>query len=260
MNPDTNSKNRKEKIRKKYREWSWDAKCISGMCELSKNNLEVTFNPKFSKGTAAARGNKPLKLGRHHYWELRIITIAYGTDVMIGVGTKRANLMDTEGKFCSLLGQDYESWGYSYKGYLQHGGQKHPYTACFNEGSVIGVHLDTWRGRLQFFSKQKSLGVAFTGLKNIVLYPMISSTSANTKIRILYCCSIPSSLQTECLSVLPRVQRNFLSDTYPVLQYLTQSTFADVLRKNSEIESDEEVSEFAPKYRRSVKLWYRRIN
>lgn len=119
---------------------------------------------------------------------------------------------------------------------------------------------------------------------------MISSTSANTKIRILYCCSIPSSLQTECLSVLPRVQRNFLSDTYPVLQYLTQSTFADVLRKNSgnsllilicntnqtnntlenlnyflhyyftEIESDEEVSEFAPKYRRSVKLWYRRIN
>jgi SPRY domain-containing SOCS box protein 3 len=38
---------------------------------------------------------------------------------MIGVGTEKVDLEASEFKFCSLLGSDEESWGYSYSGKLQ---------------------------------------------------------------------------------------------------------------------------------------------
>lgn len=79
---------------------------------------------------------------------------------MIGIGTSKVDLTGITQKFCSLLGQDQESWGYSYKGFLQHGGKRRKYTqSCFIKGNVIGVHLDTWNGTLQYFSNRKPLGM-----------------------------------------------------------------------------------------------------
>ena len=76
---------------------------------------------------------------------------------MVGVGTSKANLNE-EDMFCSLLGKDRESWGYSYKGYIQHDGKTKGYTSCFGQGNLVGVHLDTWKGHLQFFLNRKPLG------------------------------------------------------------------------------------------------------
>ena len=75
---------------------------------------------------------------------------------MIGVGTAKANLMST--LYCSLLGQDRESWGLSYKGYLQHNGERRDYSSGFNKDSVVRIHLDTWKGSLQFFIDNKPIG------------------------------------------------------------------------------------------------------
>jgi hypothetical protein len=36
---------------------------------------------------------------------------------MVGVGTKRAELDKSAYQFCSLLGSDKESWGFSYTGF-----------------------------------------------------------------------------------------------------------------------------------------------
>lgn len=52
------------------------------MFELSNDNVEVTFHPKSSPGTAVIRGNKPLKKGKHYYWEIKILSCLYGTDVV----------------------------------------------------------------------------------------------------------------------------------------------------------------------------------
>lgn len=49
---------------------------------LSKMNLEVNFNPAYSMGTSAIRGSKPMASGRHHYWEVKMISQVYGTDVV----------------------------------------------------------------------------------------------------------------------------------------------------------------------------------
>lgn len=77
---------------------------------------------------------------------------------MVGVGTSKVNLNSTEHVFCSFLGLDNESFGYSYQGYIQYGGEKRDYGPCFWQGSIVGVHLDTWKGTLEFFVNRKSLG------------------------------------------------------------------------------------------------------
>ena len=77
---------------------------------------------------------------------------------MIGVGTGEVNLNAHAQNFCSLLGKDFESWGLSYTGNLYHGGQSRPYGSKFGQGSIIGVHLDMWKGHLYFYKNRKPLG------------------------------------------------------------------------------------------------------
>ncbi|XP_043273489.1 SPRY domain-containing SOCS box protein 3-like [Venturia canescens] len=226
-------------------EWSWDETLATSASLLSRKNLEVKFHPNYSNGTVAVRGNKPMEKARHHYWEIKMLTPIYGTDVMVGVGTSKAEL-EMGYTFCSLLGHNRESWGFSYKGHLQHAGETREYAQCFGQKSLVGVHLDTWKGTLQFFLNRKALGVAFTGLRNVELYPMVSSTAAQSQIRITHSCSAPASLQMECLGLLRPLQRSYLTTAFPGLQYLSKSIFADILRKegsDKELEYDYEYPE-----------------
>lgn len=63
-------------------EWTWDEKLSTSSITLSENNLNVKFHPIYSTGTAVVKGNKPLEKGRHHFWEVLMITQIYGTDVV----------------------------------------------------------------------------------------------------------------------------------------------------------------------------------
>ena len=174
---------------------------------------------------------------------------------MVGVGTSKVKLHSTTTSFCSLLGLDQESFGFSYVGYIQHCGKKRNYGSFFGEGSLVGVHLDMWRGTLEFLLNRKPLGkclalrtlipvmhlirlllsisgIAFTGLRNIKLYPMVCSTAAHSKMRLTYSCSVPASLQTECLAVLKPSQKAYLTAVYPGLRYLSESIFASILQRH----------------------------
>ncbi|XP_011297283.1 SPRY domain-containing SOCS box protein 3 [Fopius arisanus] len=224
-------------------EWSWDEKLVTKTAELSEHNLEVKFHPGYSNGTAAVRGNRILDKDRHHYWEIKMLTPIYGTDVMVGVGTEKAQL-DVWEKFCSLLGMTKDSWGFSYTGRIQHAGESRHYAMPFGQGSIVGVHLDTWRGTLQFFLNRRPLGIAFTGLRGLQLYPMVSSTAARSSVRITHSCSAPASLQMECLALLRPFQKRYLTVIFPGLKYLTQSILADVLSINRNDDEDEDEYEF----------------
>ncbi|XP_012272910.1 SPRY domain-containing SOCS box protein 3-like [Orussus abietinus] len=224
---------------RRAREWTWDESLISNSAKLSHQNLEVNFHPGFSNGTAVVRADKSMQPGHHHYWEIKMMTRVYGTDVMVGVGTKKVDLHGNQFKFCSLLGSNSESWGFSYRGYLQHDGQQQDYPPGFGQGSIVGVHLDTWRGTLQFFLDRKPLGIAFTGLRGLELYPMISSTAAKSKIRVTYSTSIPASLQMDCLSALRPMQKAYLAAEFPALRYLTECVFAEVLKRDDDDDEDQ---------------------
>ncbi|XP_032664498.1 SPRY domain-containing SOCS box protein 3-like isoform X3 [Odontomachus brunneus] len=196
-------------------EWTWDEKLSSSSIKLSDYNLNVKFHPVYSTGTAVVKGSRPLEKGRHHFWEILMITQIYGTDVMVGVGTANAEINNAGEIFCALLGRDQESWGFSYKGYLQHDGKTRNYGATFDQG------------------------IAFTRLNNVMLYPLISSTMAQCVMKLTYSCSMPVSLQTACLGVLLPLQRMYLSKTFPSLRHLCQNIFADILRKNYDNEDIE---------------------
>lgn len=183
-------------------EWAWDDQITTAATLLSKQNREVRFHPGYSSGTAAVRGNSPFLQGHVYYWEIKMLTALYGTDVMVGVGTKRAELDKSAYQFCSLLGSDKESWGFSYTGKLQHNGKSEWYGPPFGKGSIIGIFLDMWKGTLEFFLNGRPLGVAFRSLQGLQLYPMVCSTAAQSAMRVIYAVSHPVDLKLLSLQTL----------------------------------------------------------
>ncbi|KAK6300001.1 hypothetical protein J4Q44_G00300340 [Coregonus suidteri] len=86
------------------------------------DNRKVNFHTEYSCGTAAIRGSKELADGQH-FWEIKMTSPVYGTDMMVGIGTCDVNLDKYRHTFCSLLGKDDDSWGLSYTG-IGGGGSK----------------------------------------------------------------------------------------------------------------------------------------
>nr|CAD7401723.1 unnamed protein product [Timema poppensis] len=183
-------------------EWAWDSSQTNPAVVLKDENREVLFHPVQSSGTAVVRGCSPFTPGSEYYWEIKVLTPTYGTDLMIGVGTEKVDLLKSEFVFCSLLGLDQESWGYSYKGLIHHDSSSQVYGGPFSQGSIIGVHLDMWRGTLAFYLNRIFLGVAYNSLQCRKLYPMVCSTACQSSMRLTYSYSSRSSLQLHCLRLI----------------------------------------------------------
>lgn len=113
-------------------------------------------------------------------------------------------------------------------GLLHHKGDKTSFSSRFGQGSIIGVHLDTWHGTLTFFKNRKCIGeaetscgpreqgqspwgaecpeavptpapgVAATQLQNKRFYPMVCSTAAKSSMKVIRSCASVTSLQYLC--------------------------------------------------------------
>ncbi|XP_056153699.1 SPRY domain-containing SOCS box protein 3-like [Lampris incognitus] len=184
-------------------DWVWDEKCKSAGALLSSDDREVNFHQDYSCGTAAIRGTKELTDGQH-FWEIKMTSPVYGTDMMVGIGTSEVNLDIFKHTFSSLLGHDEDSWGLSYTGLLHHKGKKENFSCRFGQGSIIGLHLDTWNGTLTIYKNRRRVGVAATKLQNKKLYPMICSTAAKSSMKVTRACYSPTSLQYLCCAWLGR--------------------------------------------------------
>ncbi|KAF5270617.1 hypothetical protein FQA39_LY01355 [Lamprigera yunnana] len=192
-------------------QWNWEDDSSTNRI-LSNQNLEVLFHPHYSSGTAFVKGTLPMRANLHYYWEIKVLTVLYGTDVMIGVGTSSMRLSDWKLHFCSVLGGNEDSWGYSYTGRIQHNQLSYSYGSTFTIGSLVGVHLDMCNGTLEYYLNRRPLGIAFSNLKEHELYPLLCSTAAHSAIRITCCFSLPASLQMECLKIVgkhPKLLRQF---------------------------------------------------
>ncbi|XP_012866714.1 PREDICTED: SPRY domain-containing SOCS box protein 3 [Dipodomys ordii] len=98
-----------------YFDWVWDDASRSSATLLSCDKRKVSFHMEYSCGTAAIRGAKELGEGQH-FWEIKMTSPVYGTDMMVGIGTSDVDLDKYHHTFCSLLGRDEDSWGLSYTG------------------------------------------------------------------------------------------------------------------------------------------------
>ncbi|XP_036267082.1 SPRY domain-containing SOCS box protein 3 isoform X6 [Pipistrellus kuhlii] len=188
-------------------DWVWDDSNKSSATLLSCDNRKVNFHVEYSCGTAAIRGTKELGEGQH-FWEIKMTSPVYGTDMMVGIGTSDVDLDKYHHTFCSLLGRDEDSWGLSYTGLLHHKGDKTSFSSRFGQGSIIGVHLDTWHGTLTFFKNRKCIGVAATKLQNRKFYPMVCSTAAKSSMKVIRSCASATSLQYLCCHRLRQLRPN----------------------------------------------------
>lgn len=64
--------------------WYWfnDNNQETNNTVITNNNRDVLFHPVYSSGTAALRGNQPFEQNQHYYWEIKMTTKLYGTDVV----------------------------------------------------------------------------------------------------------------------------------------------------------------------------------
>ncbi|XP_072949615.1 SPRY domain-containing SOCS box protein 3-like isoform X2 [Epargyreus clarus] len=186
-------------------EWTWDEPAISGpgWLALSEDKRQVTFHPFYSAGTAVIKGDTPFLLNTHYYWEVKILTEAYGTDIIIGMGTSKLDITSARFLFTSLLGKNGESYGLSYTGVLRHNDQEVPESVGFCRGTIVGVRVDMWRGTLEYYLNRQPQGISFYNLRrHKVLYPMISSTAAQSSVRLVYAGSWRGSLLVDALKIL----------------------------------------------------------
>ena len=131
-------------------------------------------------------GDTALSSPEHHYWEVEFTSPVYGTEIMVGLATRKLDLESHLHSFESLLGHDEESLGFSYHGYVKYNGLKKRFGEKWGKGDIIGVHLDTWRGNLYFYKNRIFQGLAYTGLKvvsnqvlNLILNMFIPSRARN---------------------------------------------------------------------------------
>ncbi|RUS72777.1 hypothetical protein EGW08_019463 [Elysia chlorotica] len=191
-------------------EWLWDRNNRGDTAHVQKDARVVMFHEDHSSGTTAICGEELMDKDQY-FWEVKMTTPVYGTDVMIGVGTTGVDLNGHNNEFCSMLGLDGDSWGFSYDGRVQHNGKKKDYSGRYGQGAIIGVHLDMWHGTLTFFKNRTNLGIAYRGLRGKVLIPMACSTAARTTMRIVSSRSFPSSLQYLCCRQLRKLISPHLS-------------------------------------------------
>lgn len=126
---------------------------------------------------------------------------------MIGIGTDKVSLTSHKYIFSSLLGSNANSWGFSFRGLIQHNNCMKYYGQKFVQGCIIGVYLDLFKGHLEFYLNRRSLGIAYRNIpidKDIQLYPMACSTSAKSAIKLLNSSMYRESLQFRCMKIIGR--------------------------------------------------------
>ncbi|UJR31359.1 hypothetical protein I4U23_018853 [Adineta vaga] len=183
-------------------QWKW-SKIISTESTttiLLDNNRQILFHPRTSSSTQVILGDQPLPSNGKHYWEI-FMPAVYGTSIMFGIATNKQQLISSS--FTNLIGIDQHGWGLSHRGLLWHNGISHQYLSQPIESLqpiLIGLEFDADERTLSYTVNNQSIGIAFRDIpNNVLLYPAVSSTSAQSTMILKHRCKICSTLREICL-------------------------------------------------------------
>lgn len=149
----------------------WSTKDKPNFISVSEDGLKVHYKGqgKTHKDAAAVRANAPVPQScLLYYFEVKITS--KGRDGYMGIGLAAANVSTNR-----LPGWDKQSYGY-------HGDDGHsfnssgtgtPYGPTFTTGDTIGCGYNLVEGKCFYTKNGLSLGVAFTDLPKVPLYPTV---------------------------------------------------------------------------------------
>ena len=113
-------------------------------------------------------------------WEVRLDNCPKG-HIFLGVATSRSNID-------GYLGCDRHGWGFiGNRGVWHNKHKENTYGKEFRTGDIVKVILDMNEGTLSFALNGEELGVAFTGLSGLKLYPAFSLYQKGDRFTLLHC-------------------------------------------------------------------------
>lgn len=182
-------------------DWKWQASQLKSSTIFSTDKRTVLFHAECEScfETDAIRGNQPLKRNALTYWEISLLNNQInGTSIQIGIGNKKARLNSLG--YLNILGSDANSYGLTHNGKLWHKNEAKSFCAAWNEPQVtIGCLFNGYTGQLSYYKNGTLLGVAFENINmSEPLYPMISSTVAQSAFRLTMVCETFPSLRDLC--------------------------------------------------------------
>lgn len=142
---------------------TWDPNKKGSAVTLSNGNL----NGVSAEANGTVLATTGLKTGKH-YWEVTVPSLNAGYGPTMGVATSLASL-------AHYVGFDLNGWGWSpfetggpgkY-----HNGVKVAYGTGLGAGDTFGHLLDSDAGTLELYRNNVSMGVMYTGLTGLTLYP-----------------------------------------------------------------------------------------
>ena len=151
--------------------FSWSSKDKANFISLSENNLKVHYkgNGKAHKDAASVRTLVPIPPScMLYYFEIKILSKGRDGYMGIGLAAQGVNMQ-------RLPGWDKQSFGY-------HGDDGHsfcssgtgqPYGPIFTTNDVIGCAYNIVENNCYFTKNGHNLGIAFSDLPNVPLYPTI---------------------------------------------------------------------------------------
>ncbi len=197
--------------------WKWLSDDLQKPVDLSENGLSVTFHSRKSSGCTGVRGDKALHKNMEHWFHVRLYGPFHGLARMVGIGLKTTSLQSNSKDFYPLIGKDSGSWGLNYNGKTHHDCDFHDYTNIDHTRSfdsmIIGVYYNSYYGSLVFSVEDESLGLAFDSIPSaaLELYPMICSSSRDSRMELLQCTSSVCSLKSLCRGTV-RLYMNKISN------------------------------------------------
>lgn len=184
-----------------YHKIHWEWMPTQESTVLSKDKSSVCFHAECEScfETDAICGNKPLKRNAYTYWEVTILNNpSNGTSMQIGIGNNNARL-NTLG-YLNLLGIDKNSYGVSHTGQAWHKNASKKFCSAWNEPQVtIGCLFDGYKRQLSYYKNGVCLGIAFENIDmSEKLFPMLSSTVAQSVFRLEFVCETFPTLKDLC--------------------------------------------------------------
>lgn len=194
--------------------WQWSGSNDEAVV-LSDDKKTVVFHPECEScfETDAVRGDKPLKLKALTYWEVTVLNNANlnGTSVQIGIGNRKAKVNSIG--YLNLLGIDKNSYGLNHNGQAWHSGKTTSFCSAWNKDVsnqtiTIGCLFNGFTGQLSYYKNGVLLGVAFESIDmSESLYPMVSSTVAQSGFRLELACETFPSLKEMCRKSVVNCQK-----------------------------------------------------